>query len=314
MQGLISNTNQIIGTPCSPSPDSTYYLWMGTNAGQDGYYSSYNLGIGHDALRQNTSGNHNTALGYKSLDANVDGNNNTGFGLNSLGGNTSGDGNTAMGKDALLNNSTGNYNTAVGLNAFNTTSSYSNSTAIGYNTPIDGNNQVHLGNTSVTEVKGQVGFTVYSDGRIKENIKENVVGLDFIKGLRPVTYNINLDKENELLGITNNADFEGKYDITKIRMTGFIAQEVEKTMKECNYDFSGLNKPDGPNDLYGLAYAEFVVPLVKAVQEQQKMIEKQKQLLEKQNKAMELLIRKMELLEKRNEIFRKIKIFCFVKH
>jgi len=279
-------------------------LFMGTNAG-DNNTGGYNLGIGLDALRQNGSGDHNTALGYKSLDANSNGDWNAAFGLNSLGANSSGNANVAFGNEALGNNMSGGYNTAVGYNSYVTTTTwFSNSTAVGYNTPIDGSNQVHLGNTSITEIKGQVGFTIYSDGRIKENIREDVVGLEFVRGLRPVTYNINLDKENQLLGITDTADFEGKYDITKIRMTGFIAQEVEDVMKECNYDFSGLNKPDGANDLYGLSYSQFVVPLVKAVQqldvENQKLnmqMEEQKQLLDEQGRTIEILIKKMETLE-----------------
>ena len=51
--------------------------------------------------------------------------------------------------------------------------------------------------------------------------------------------------------------------------------EVEKAADEIGYDFNGLHKPNGPNDLYGLGYTDFVVPLVKAVQEQQKMIDNQ---------------------------------------
>jgi hypothetical protein len=62
----------------------------------------------------------------------------------------------------------------------------------------------------------------------------------------------------------------------KILYTGFIAQEVEKTARELGYDFSGVDKPQNEHSLYGLRYAEFVVPLVKAVQEQQKIIEEQK--------------------------------------
>ena len=50
----------------------------------------------------------------------------------------------------------------------------------------------------------------------------------------------------------------------KIIFSGFVAQEVEKAAKEVNYDFSGVDKPGRENGLYGLSYAEFVVPLVKA--------------------------------------------------
>jgi len=57
----------------------------------------------------------------------------------------------------------------------------------------------------------------------------------------------------------------------KIVYTGFIAQEVEGVAKKLNYEFSGIDKPQDKNGLYGLRYAEFVVPLVKTVQELSKM-------------------------------------------
>ena len=55
--------------------------------------------------------------------------------------------------------------------------------------------------------------------------------------------------------------------------TGFIAQEVEKTSQELGFDFSGVDKPKSKDDYYGLRYSEFVVPIVKAIQEQQKVID-----------------------------------------
>ena len=57
-----------------------------------------------------------------------------------------------------------------------------------------------------------------------------------------------------------------------MRRTGFIAQEVETAAVTTGYDFSGLVKPKTSNDHYSLSYEAFVVPLVKAVQEQQEMI------------------------------------------
>ena len=54
---------------------------------------------------------------------------------------------------------------------------------------------------------------------------------------------------------------------SKIIHTGFIAQEVEAVANKLNYDFNGVDKPEDKNKLYGLRYDEFVVPLVKAVQE-----------------------------------------------
>jgi hypothetical protein len=49
--------------------------------------------------------------------------------------------------------------------------------------------------------------------------------------------------------------------------TGFVAQEVETAAKKINYDFSGVHAPQNNKDPYGLSYGDFVVPLVKAVQQ-----------------------------------------------
>ena len=111
-----------------------------------------------------------------------------------------------------------------------------------------------------------------SDKRFKNNIQENVAGLDFILNLRPVTYSLNVEKINDFLGVTG---LQGSDEILKnaarkkeaIIQTGFIAQEVEEAAQSLGYDFSGVDAPKNEHDFYGLRYAEFVVPLVKAVQE-----------------------------------------------
>ncbi|MEP6597145.1 MAG: hypothetical protein ABJA71_14425, partial [Ginsengibacter sp.] len=62
---------------------------------------------------------------------------------------------------------------------------------------------------------------------------------------------------------------------------------------------SGVDKPQTKDGLYGLRYSDFVVPLVKAMQEQQVQIEnlnKQNNLLKTQN---ELLIKRLEILEEK---------------
>ena len=46
-----------------------------------------------------------------------------------------------------------------------------------------------------------------------------------------------------------------------------LAQEVEKVAKDLKYDFNGVYKPKNDKHVYGLSYADFVAPLVKAVQE-----------------------------------------------
>jgi trimeric autotransporter adhesin len=42
---------------------------------------------------------------------------------------------------------------------------------------------------------------------------------------------------------------------------------VEEAAKNIHYQFSGVDAPKNSEDFYGLRYAEFVVPLIKAVQE-----------------------------------------------
>jgi hypothetical protein len=107
--------------------------------------------------------------------------------------------------------------------------------------------------------------------RVKNHVSDNVPGLSFITALRPVTFHYDIQKENELMGIIDTSKWTGKYDIEKITFSGFIAQEVESAADAINYDFSGLDKS---GDIMALRYAEFVVPLVKAVQEQQALITK----------------------------------------
>lgn len=134
-------------------------------------------------------------------------------------------------------------------------------------------------------------MSLTSDGRYKFNVQENVKGLDFILQLRPVTYQFDVkrfDVQMSRQANTNNADGSNNYAInyamqtaydeaTRIRRSGFIAQEVEKAASEAGYDFSGLIKPKTDQDHYSLSYDAFVVPLVKAIQEQEQVILTQNQ-------------------------------------
>jgi hypothetical protein len=69
------------------------------------------------------------------------------------------------------------------------------------------------------------------------------------------------------MGIQSTEKWASKYDITKMQFTGFSAQQVDKAAKQIGYDFSGVDAPKNDKDLYALRYSDFVVPLVKAVQE-----------------------------------------------
>ena len=161
--------------------------------------------------------------------------------------------------------------TSIGKSAYPLLGSLNNYSCIGFNSGgvVNVSNRIEVGNTSVTYIGGQVGFASFSDGRIKENVKENVPGMNFINKLRPVTYHFNIHKQNEMVykGRKEEGDWKEKYDIEKITMTGFIAQEVEQAAKSENYDFSGVVVPENKSELYSLRYSEFVVPIVKGMQE-----------------------------------------------
>ena len=50
-------------------------------------------------------------------------------------------------------------------------------------------------------------------------------------------------------------------------------ENLSNAAKKVGFDFDGVSTPENESDFYSVRYAEFVVPLVKAMQEQQKTIE-----------------------------------------
>jgi uncharacterized delta-60 repeat protein len=271
-----------------------------------------NTKSGSGALQNNTSGAANTAYGYNALQANTTGTGNTGIGYNALFANATGLNNTATGGAAMASNTTGSNNVAYGVGAgfsqnnnsstfvgtfADATIAVTNSTAVGYRATVNASNQVRIGNSAVTSIGGFTNWTNLSDGRFKKNITEDVPGLAFISLLRPVTYNLDLEGIDTRLktnfgrqGASTKAlsilpptaeELQAKVEKAKVRYTGFVAQEVEQAAKKLGYDFSGVDVPKEKEGYYGLRYAEFVVPLVKAVQEQQKQIEELKELVSK---------------------------------
>ncbi|MCP4440042.1 MAG: hypothetical protein GY810_13940 [Aureispira sp.] len=195
--------------------------------------------------------------------------------------------NTFIGHNTGLVNTTGLNNTALGNNALSTGATRQNTTALGYNTAITGNHQVRLGNSAVASIGGFAGWSNVSDARFKTNVQENVAGLDFINKLRPVTYNLDMDAIAKKLNTPDSLRIkEAETQKAAQLQTGFIAQEVEAAAKELGYDFSGVDAPKNEDDHYGLRYAEFTVPLVKAVQE-----------LSKENEELKAKIQKLEQMQ-----------------
>ena len=292
-----------------------YYAMYNNRTGE------YNAAVGANALRQNSTGYRNAAVGYAALYYNTTGYRNSGMGMYALfrtstgydnaasgyyalGFNSTGYQNTAMGVNSLYQNTTGNNNAALGFRAGyygqtgtqntylgayagpSSNATYNNSISLGYNSTTSASNQVRIGNSSVTSIGGQVGWTTISDGRFKENVKADVAGLDFIMKLTPVTYTLKTEEifnqlEDKDSLVVSEEEIQARIEKSKIVQTGFIAQDVEKAAQEAGYSFSGVDAPKNDKDIYGLRYSEFVVPLVKAMQQQQEMIQAQQELIKK---------------------------------
>ena len=239
-----------------------------------------NIATGVSALYSNTTGSTNIATGWNVLRSNTTGGENVATGINALRSNTTGCYNVATGSNALVGNTSGSCNTAIGCNATVNTGDLTNATAIGYGAVVTASNSVRIGNNGVSSIGGYANWSTVSDVRAKKNIRADVPGLNFINQLQPVTYNLDLAAMDNLLGIdkTKKDELEkdmpqdlkdkiekAKKDKQEQVQTGFVAQDVEKTAKSVGYNFSGVNVDE--KGIYSLSYAEFVVPLVKSVQE-----------------------------------------------
>jgi hypothetical protein len=249
----------------------------GVLAGNTGSSESSNISFGYGAL-SNTTASVNTAIGNSALYSNTTGAANTANGDLALSYNTTGTNNTGIGGRALYNNTTGSYNTAIGFYA-DITGNLNFATAIGCGAVASSSYQVRIGSYDISSIGGYAAWTNFSDGRAKKNIRLDVPGLAFINRLQPVTYNLDLDVIDGLLNIDRTKIYgkdevspeliaiEKKARETKEKQirTGFVAQDVEKIAQSIGYDFSGVDVDE--IGIYGLRYAEFVVPLVKAVQE-----------------------------------------------
>jgi hypothetical protein len=299
-----------------------YNTAVGSSSLRNATTAINNTALGAGALQNTTTGINNTAVGGFAMGYAHTGSRNTIMGSGTFG---TGEGdentligeqvmpvsgncsfNTAVGRLALHNNFEGNYNTALGYQAdlFTISNSITNATAIGANAKVDASNKIRLGDANVTVVESNGAFNTVSDGRFKYNIQENVKGLDFILKLRPVTYQFDTKKQEDFTKghlsaeELNNPAMPAAYnESNSVKRTGFIAQEVAAAAKKTGYDFDGVHIPATDKQYYSLSYASFVVPLVKAVQEQEQVIDnlkKQNKLLQQQN---ELILKRLEALE-----------------
>ena len=193
---LFSNTTGGVNTAIGAKA-----LFSNTTGGENNAYGfeallsnttgNFNTASGAFALRGNTTGNGNTASGFNALTSNTTGGANTASGGGALVSNTTGNSNTASGVNALFHNTTGSFNTAIGVGADVGFDNLTNAAAIGNGAIVDASNKIRLGNTAVTVIEGQVGFTAVSDKKQKENFQpvDGEEVLTKIRGLNLSSWN-----------------------------------------------------------------------------------------------------------------------------
>ncbi len=278
-----------------------------------GNSSTGNTACGTFSLQSNSNGQNNTAIGYFSMTSGTTGSNNIGIGYKSLLNINGGNFNIGIGYEVNLTNTVGSWNTVIGEHANTSINNLTGVSAIGASTIATTSNKVWLGaNIAGMEVQAYGPYTNLSDGRFKENIKENIPGLNFITKLRPVSYTFNIDKlQKHITAKMQDSIAEHYYpdksEIEKANLeirTGFIAQEVDSLMKTLDFAFDGVGKPQNETDTYRISYSQFVVPLVKAIQEQQTQIAELKEELNKKqsefSKELENLKLALESIKHKN--------------
>ncbi len=222
-----------------------------------------NTVIGHGSGRAMTSCTTNTLVGSAAGD--------------SL---TTGSGNVCIGYGAGHVFTTGGDNIYIGRNAGGSEyNAGTNRIVIGPDLNADGNNKAFIGKSgsAVSLNFTSTGtWSQSSDIRKKRNIKDDVLGLNFINNLQTKTFQ--WKPSNEFPKEWNDYSEENTQD-TDVVMHGLIAQNVKEALDIEGVDtFSGWEESiDG---MQKVSKEMFVIPLIKAIQEQQTIIDDLKSRIE----------------------------------
>jgi len=260
--GTIASNVTSYGNLAGRDNISTNNVFFGSNAGMNSSNaaSSNMVAIGNQAMGAAGGQNVSQSVAIGS------------FAMQSPGGTATN--NVVIGHNAGISLSTSN-NVIIGQGA---SSGFAGCVVIGQGAASTANNHIRIGN-SQTLATTPASWTVVSDRRAKSDIKNSALGLDFIKSLRPVSY------------------FK-KNDENKKTEYGFIAQEVEATLKKAGDSNNGVIYVD-PDGNYGMRYNDIIPITVKAVQEQQELIEELKKENAELIKANAAILKRLEKLEKK---------------
>jgi hypothetical protein len=246
---------------------------LGTYALDANTTTHYSTGLGYDALTACTSAA-NTGVGAYAGTAITTGDGNTCVGFEAGDAISTGTDNTMIGKRAGDDQTTGNSNTVVGSTADTGSGSATGRLVLGQNTAGTSDARATLGyNGNKVEIDlngSDESWAASSDERLKENVQDATVGLQFINELRPITYqwkkkkDVPTDMPQYKKG-SNEPSVGLEYGV---QYHGFIAQEVKAVIDKHDDVKDGQNIwKTGDDEVQKIAKGGLIPMLVKAVQE-----------------------------------------------
>jgi len=250
----MSGTDNLTGSNMTNSEDN---IFIGYGVAAGGWVDS--------EVRQNV------AIGSYALDGALSGLSNTVcVGHEAGGAITSGDGNTCIGNSSGTTITTGASNTIIGKDC-----DVANGTgAIVVGNSCDGHaagTYMTIGTGSGTDrwwihYGSDTTWARESDKRLKKDITDSSLGLDFVNDLRAVKYRFKTGEEQpDEVKRYRDGELQSPVDTESFNY-GMLAQDVKSALDTAGVDdWSAWSEDD--NGIQSLSVASFVVPLIKAVQE-----------------------------------------------
>ena len=176
-------------------------------------------------------------------------------------------------------------NICIGYQARAGNASRSNAIVIGYAISAGGDNDFSFGKASnvvTNDFDADADWSRSSDARLKRNVQDTSLGLDFVNDLRPVKFQ--WKPSNEVpKELTSEYNEENQKNLDYVSH-GFIAQEVKEVVDKHGDSSFGVWHLDGDGETQRIKKNMLVMPLIKAVQE-----------LSSENKKLENKINDLEI-------------------
>ena len=242
--------------------------------------------LGYTAGLNSDGGRENVAIGFEA-GYNCSGDQNVMYGRQAGKGVTTGDANVHLGNAAGSNLQTGNYNVFIGKSQASATEVNDEIVIAAGNGNVTGGGtetiRIGVDSDHITNDFGEnATWTHSSDKRIKKDIEDNTLGLEFINKLKTRTFKKKAPSEYP-------TEFDG-YDaeVTERKNPnrkhyGFVAQEVKEVMDSVGHSEFPVWK-ENTDGMQELGETELITPLIKAVQELTKKVEEQQKEIEKLKK------------------------------